>query len=416
MQLYDSRNQDKVDFKPSDGQTTIYVCGITPYDTTHLGHAFTYCSFDVLIRYLEWQGVRVRYVQNVTDIDDDILRKARQVGKDWKTLGNEWTVHFIQDMRSLNVRPPDWYPRATDVMSEIIEMDRRLIEQGAAYESNGNVYFDVDAFDRFGELSHIPRAEMLPIANERGNHPDDPNKRDPLDFVLWQKKANGEPAWPSPWSEGRPGWHIECSAMVNRFLGPTIDIHGGGADLLFPHHECETAQSVTATGVFPLARVWMHTAMVRNRGEKMSKSLGNLVMVSDLLKQFTPDALRLYLEGYHFRESWEYQADQVGQSAAMARRWLKAAQGERGGSNEATASVREAFVRAMDDDLNTPEAIGVLDRLVNDILEGNLPSNAKAAARATLVELAGVLGLCLGQPGVEERVMKGWGEHQKRFE
>jgi L-cysteine:1D-myo-inositol 2-amino-2-deoxy-alpha-D-glucopyranoside ligase len=221
----------------------------------------------------------VLYAQNVTDIDDDILRKAKEVGQDWLAVGNRWTTHFIQDMIALNVRPPDFFPRATDAIPEIIAWVEKLLENGVAYEAGGSVYYAVDDWPAFGELCAIPRAEMLPIANERGNHPDDPNKRDPLDFVLWQAQAPGEPAWDSPWGPGRPGWHIECSTLSTKYLGETVDVHSGGADLCFPHHECEIAQVEPVTGERPFVRTWMHTAMVYHDGEKMSKSLGNLVWV-----------------------------------------------------------------------------------------------------------------------------------------
>jgi len=237
LKLYNTRSQQLEELKPQGDFVTMYVCGITPYDTTHLGHAFTYTTADILIRHLESQGHRVKYVQNVTDIDDDILRKAQETGADWQSLGNEWTAHFIRDMQSLNVRAPDYFPRATEMMAQIGDMVQALVDKGVAYESAGNVYFAVDAWPTYGQLSHLPRTELLPVANERGNRPDDPHKRDPLDFVLWQAQAPGEPAWDSPWGPGRPGWHIECSAMASHFLGETIDVHGGGADLVFPHHE-----------------------------------------------------------------------------------------------------------------------------------------------------------------------------------
>jgi len=415
MQLYDSARQRKQDFVPRDNQVSIYVCGITPYDTTHLGHAFTYVTFDVLIRYLEWQKITVRYTQNVTDIDDDVLRKAKQVGTDWRTLGNEWTRHFIDDLCALNVRPPDAYPRATQVIPEIVETNRVLIARGAAYESNGNVYFDVDAFKEFGALSHIPRDQMLPIANERGNHPDDPDKRDPLDFVLWQRRAGDEPAWPSPWGEGRPGWHIECTAIVNKFLGSAIDIHGGGMDLIFPHHECETAQSVSASGVTPFVRNWMHVAMVRKDGEKMSKSLGNLVMVSDLLREYPADALRLYLASYQYRNPWEYDAAPLQEAANLAERWQAAVAGAARETAAGNGTVRQAFCQAMDDDLNTPQAITILDELANDLLGGKYRDGENQAAQATLMELAGILGMRLGAE-IEPRVIEGWNRHRRKFD
>ncbi len=420
MQLYNSLSQRKEEFTPRENRVTIYVCGITPYDTTHLGHAFTYSVFDVLIRYLEWQNITVRYTQNVTDIDDDILRKAQQAGQDWFALGNEWTAHFIRDMRALNIRPPDDYPRASDVIAEIIKINRQLIERGAAYVSNGSVYFDVDAFEQFGALSHIPRGEMLAVANERGNRPDDPNKQDPLDFVLWQHQAEGEPAWPSPWGEGRPGWHIECTAMAEKFLGEPVDIHGGGGDLIFPHHECEIAQAESASGHSPFVRVWMHVAMVRKDGEKMSKSLGNLVMVDDLLKRYSPDALRLYLASHHYRESWEYNREDLERCAQMAERWRTAASARDGAVGSASPEfdlgpMRRAFQQAMDDDLDTPRAIIALNELATQALASRQPEE-RHNVQALLRTLGGILGLRLGAAGPEERVDGGWRKHLKKFE
>src|SRR6266699_3000936 len=258
MKLFNTLTQSLEEFIPIDNTVRIYVCGITPYDTTHLGHAFTYVSFDTLMRYLEYTGCKVKYVQNVTDIDDDILRKAREVGMAWDELGRRETERYLKDMDALNVRRPDVYYHA-----------------------------------------------MLTIANERGNFPDDPRKRDPLDFVLWQAQAPGEPAWPSPWGPGRPGWHIECSAMSMRYLGPQLDIHGGGEDLAFPHHTCEIAQSEHFTGKAPFSRFWVHTGMVHQDGEKMSKSLGNLTLVSDLLKDYSADAIRVTLLSHLYRCPWE---------------------------------------------------------------------------------------------------------------
>jgi L-cysteine:1D-myo-inositol 2-amino-2-deoxy-alpha-D-glucopyranoside ligase len=416
LQLYNSLTDKIEPFEPSGQAVSVYVCGITPYDTTHLGHAFTYAVFDVLIRYLEHQGHPVRYAQNVTDIDDDILRKAREVGDDWQALGNQWTAHFIRDLQTLNVRPPDHLPRATDFIEEIVESVERLIQCGVAYESGGSVYFDVNTWDEFGKLSDLSRAEMLETANERGNNPDDPNKRNPLDFVLWQAKAEGEPSWPSPWGEGRPGWHIECSTMAAQLLGETIDIHGGGADLLFPHHECEIAQAECATGRRPFSRFWMHTAMVHHEGEKMSKSLGNLVMVRDLLEDFSADALRIYMASYHYRTPWAHSDDALNQARSIAER-LAAAATANGGSGESltTDDYAQRFSQAMDDDLNSPAALDVLEQLAGEILAGGESGREVAPAQALLQQLGAVLGLRLDQEEPETRVIEGWGRHLTAF-
>ena len=268
LRLHDARRGGVHPFAPiGAGPVGLYVCGITPYDTGHLGHAATYVTFDVLNRYLRHLGHEVTYVQNLTDVDDDMLRKARELGEDYLELGNRHVASFFAEMAALNWLPPDVYPRATEHIQPMQELIARLLERGHAYVAEGHVYYSVDSFSEYGSLSRIPRAEMLPVANERGNVPEMPGKRDPLDFVLWQPSAPGEPAWPSPWGPGRPGWHVECSAMSMQYLRSRFEIHGGGSDLIFPHHESEVAQSEGATGERPFAEFWMHAAMVHHEGE-----------------------------------------------------------------------------------------------------------------------------------------------------
>jgi L-cysteine:1D-myo-inositol 2-amino-2-deoxy-alpha-D-glucopyranoside ligase len=417
VQLYNSMSRQVEPFAVLQEPVKIYVCGITPYDTTHLGHAFTYVMADVLIRYLEYRGHQVSYVQNVTDIDDDILRKAKSEGEDWQTLGNRWTAHFIRDMQSLNVRPPDHYPRATDVIPEIIEAVQALIDTGLAYESGGSVYYRADAWPEFGKLSHLPRHEMLEIANERGNNPDDPNKRHPLDFVLWQAQAPGEPAWPSPWGMGRPGWHIECSSMVSKYLGDTIDLHSGGGDLLFPHHECEIAQIEPITGKKPFVRCWLHMAMVELDGEKMSKSLGNLIMIRDLLEDHAADAIRFYLADHHYREAWEHDAATLRAATAVVEQLAEAVTlqgGTRGQALDAIPFVDD-FVRAMDDDLDTVAALAVMRNFAAAIREAASAERPVDAAQAELQKMATVFGLRLTKDAPEARVTEGWARHLARF-
>jgi L-cysteine:1D-myo-inositol 2-amino-2-deoxy-alpha-D-glucopyranoside ligase len=416
MKLYNVLDE-RLEVFDSEGEVVgVYVCGITPYDTTHLGHAFTYAAFDILIRYLEMTGNPVRYVQNVTDIDDDILRRSKEVGDDWQDLGDRWTAHFIRDMQSLNVRPPDFFPRATEYISEIIDTVQQLIDAGVAYESGGSVYFHIDSWPGYGSLSGIPREEMLPVANERGNIPDDPKKKDALDFVLWQAHVPGEPSWDSPWGLGRPGWHIECSTMSSRLLGNTVDVHGGGADLVFPHHESEIAQSEGATGHEPFVRFWMHTAMVRHEGEKMSKSLGNLVMVDELLKTWSPDALRLYMGAHHYREPWSHDDEELAQAEELATK-LRQAVTVAAGTGEPLdpTEAQVAFTRAMDGDLNTPEALAALEQLADDILGAAKAGQDVSAAQSTLRTLGSVFGLRLDAEGPEMRVIEGWGRHLERF-
>jgi L-cysteine:1D-myo-inositol 2-amino-2-deoxy-alpha-D-glucopyranoside ligase len=396
MQLFNTQTGRVEHFTPRDGAVGMYVCGVTPYDTTHVGHAFTFLTFDILARWLRYQGIDVTYVQNVTDIDDDILRKAKEVGVTWTELGDREIAKYLKDMEDLNWAAPDHYVRATDHIPEMLEITQALIDKGHAYESGGNVYFSVASDPEFGKLSHIPRDMMLPIANERGNTPDDPNKRDPLDFVLWQAWQEGEPSWDSPYGPGRPGWHVECSAMASRYLGPSIDIHGGGFDLVFPHHEAEIAQSENAFGVKPFARSWVHAAMVGYNGEKMSKSLGNLVLVSNTLENYTADALRLYLFSNHYRTPWTFEDEEMDRWASVAGDLVEAidlpAYGI--GIELDVSSARERFLNAMDDDLNTPEAIEALREISGAILESPEDDDTRAAQRS-LRELGGVLGLTL---------------------
>ena len=416
LKLRDENNGVLKPFRPvREGQVTVYVCGITPYDTTHLGHAFTYLSFDVLIRYLEYLGYAVRYVQNVTDIDDDILRKAAETGEDWLALGNRWTRHFIEDLRRLNVRPPDAYPRATETIAAIQAHVQALIDAGHAYVAGGNVYYAVESFAAFGAVSQLQASEWLPIANERGNVPDDPNKRRPLDFVLWQAQKPGEPAWDSPWGPGRPGWHIECSTMSSAHLGEVIDIHGGGADLRFPHHECETAQMCGVTGRDEFVHHWLHTAMVCYQGEKMSKSLGNLIWARDLLQEHTADAVRILVTNHPYHETWEYDAAELPPADERAAHLMQAvrASGGEGDALEPEPHIA-AFCRAMDEDLDTRSAIEALVALASAILQAAGQNRDVRAAQRELRRLATVFGLVL-DGDIEPRVAAGWDAHHRRF-
>lgn len=396
MRLFNTQSGQIEEFIPRDGAAGIYVCGVTPYDTTHMGHAFTFLTFDILVRWLREQDVNVTYVQNVTDIDDDILRKSKALGMGWDELGKRETDKYLNDMKGLNALPFDHYVRATDHVPEMVGLVEALVEKGFAYVSNGSVYFSVAKDPGFGKLSHIPRAEMLPIANDRGNLPDDPNKQDPLDFILWQAAAPGEPTWDSPWGKGRPGWHIECSAMSMRYLGQTIDIHGGGYDLVFPHHECEIAQSENATGHQPFTRYWMHVGMVEYQGEKMSKSLGNLVLVSNALKSYDPDTIRLYLFSHHYRGPWEYQDDEVDEWARLSQDLREAVNFTSYGiDEEVDVSQEEArFRAAMDNDLNTGEAIEALRDMSSAILEAAEEDDIRDAQKR-LAHLGSILGLAL---------------------
>ena len=359
--LYNTLTREKEPL--SDQSVGIYVCGVTPYDTTHLGHAFTYTAFDVLIRYLRFLGRNVIYVRNVTDIDDDILLRARSREMHWKELGDREYDKFTTDMEHLNNLPPEHQPLATDHIPDIVEIIEGLLAKGCAYASDGNVYFDVKNYARFGKLCGLSYVAQLELANERGNFPADPLKHDPLDFVLWQAKKDAEPSWPSPWGEGRPGWHIECSAMSMKYLGETFAIHGGGGDLVFPHHEAEIAQSECLTGK-PFVRFWMHTGMLYCGEHKMSKSLGNMVFLADLLPVCPPDAIRLYLLGHHYREPWNHDRRELATARTLAR---KLSQALNGGLEEATPEEIErcgsGVLAALADDLDTARAIEELRKL-----------------------------------------------------
>jgi L-cysteine:1D-myo-inositol 2-amino-2-deoxy-alpha-D-glucopyranoside ligase len=415
MKLYNTLSNRIETFSPGPLPVTMYVCGITPYDTTHLGHAFTYATADVLIRFLEYMGQDVRYAQNVTDIDDDILREARQQGQDWRSLGDRWTIQFIHDMQTLNMRPPDHFPRATEAIPDIIERVKDLISAAVAYEAGRNVYFGIEAWPQYGKLSHLPRDKMLPIANERGNHPDDPHKRDPLDFVLWQAVGPGEPSWPSPWGPGRPGWHIECAAMAIEHLGFPIDIHCGGSDLIFPHHESEIAEAEGAIGSEPFCRYWVHTAMVQLDGTKMSKSLGNLVMVRDILASWSPDAVRVYLASHHYRKAWNHDASDLARAQRLLEELCGAAAVQGGNRPSLDPSTHEAaFLESMEDDLDTPGALKALRELARRISDAARQGYDVKVAQQTLRTLSGILGLRL-DAGPDPLVGAGWERHLQRF-
>lgn len=368
LRLYNSGSLKKEVFRPlRKGEISIYVCGITPYDTTHLGHAFTYLSFDALIRYLRFKGFTVTYTQNVTDIDDDILKRAREQDTNWMALGNLWTDRFLKDMKRLNMDMPEHYVRATESIPKITEMVSVLLKKGFAYKKNGNVYFDTSKFRSYGNLSHFNERQMEMLLKERGGNPGDPNKRNRLDFILWQRWKSGEPYWNAPFGKGRPGWHIECSAMINQYLGERIDIHGGGRDLVFPHHESEIAQSESYTGKRPFSRYFMHTGMVVFMGEKMAKSLGNLVMVSDLLRRHSPSAVRWLILSHHYRKVWEYYGEEMDGADVYARKvdGLMKGKADAGMSGVDRRIVSE-FETIMDDDMNTPAALEMLGKMLID--------------------------------------------------
>ncbi|MFV9506410.1 MAG: cysteine--tRNA ligase [Oscillochloridaceae bacterium umkhey_bin13] len=394
MLLYNSLTRAKEIFViPMERPVTLYVCGVTPYDTTHLGHARTFLIFDVLVRYLRWHGAEVRYCQNVTDVDDPLFARARRDGVDWRELTAQQVTQLQDDFRGLNIAPPTYFPYASTEITTMIPIIARLIELGHAYEAEGNVYFSVRTDPDFGYMARMGYDELLATANQRGNNPNDPLKRDPLDFVLWQVGNPDDPRWESPWGLGRPGWHIECSAMATRYLGDQIDIHGGGADLIFPHHPCEIAQTEPVTGKRPFVQIWMHAGLVWLDGEKMSKSLGNLVFARDALREHGADPLRWYLLCQHYREELDYRRAGVEQCMTLMAQVREAATvtGGTGQPLDLSRAVAD-FKAAMDDDLNTPAALAILHLMALETLDAAREGREVQAASAAIRELGVALG------------------------
>ena len=374
--LYDTAQQAVVDLELDD-QVRMYVCGITPYDSTHLGHAATYLTYDLIIRRLEDLGHTVEMVRNVTDVDDSILPKARELGIDFLQLAE-------QDMDALNMRPAKFEPRATESIDGMLDLIQQLQDGGHTYVSEGTTYFDVTTFASFGKLSHLTEEQMKELAAERGGNPDNPAQRNPLDFVLWQPSADDEPKWDSPFGVGRPGWHIECSAMCMNALGPTIDIHGGGGDLIFPRHECEIAQS-EAVNEASFSRYWVHAGLVAYQGTKMSKSLGNLVFVSDLRTEIDPRAIRLALMAHHYRSDFEWFDDEGPKAQTDLDLLIEAcAIAEPLSEGQLMDEVREA----LDDDLNAPRARELLLESAQIIV--NNPSQRHESCVAAAAALCGI--------------------------
>ena len=390
MRLYDTLSGQLHDFDSPNGQVRMYVCGITPYSSSHIGHAMSAVSFDVVRRYLEFRGFNVKHVQNFTDIDDKMIAAANERGIEVSDLAYANIQEYIDAMGSLNVAPAHEYPRATQEIDTIVEIIQTLIDKGYAYDVEGDVYFRVRHDDDYGKLSHRSIDDLLSGARVEI----DERKEDVLDFALWKAQKPGEPAWDSPWGPGRPGWHIECTAMSIKYLGESIDIHGGGEDLVFPHHENEIAQSESFTEVEPFARFWLHNGMLRLGVEKMSKSLGNIISLPEALDRFDPQALRLFFLSSHYRSPLFYSEEVVQGQERAIRRLRQALRVESGnGPSVDTESFRARFVEAMDDDLNTPRALAALFDLAREINRGRETGADVVAAQQALTELAGILGL-----------------------
>ena len=380
MHLYNSLTKKLDKFQPfSDKKVLMYVCGITPYDTTHLGHAFTYIFFDIFVRYLSYRGHKVIYTQNVTDINDrdnDLLKRAKEQKIPWHDLASFWTKRFLGDMEKLNWRMPDNYLKASENIGKMIQIIQQLLKNKFAYEKSGNVFFDIKRFPDFGKLSRLKELEMLVIAKEFDEDTDNSLKKHKLDFTLWRGSDINQPkhipSFESPFGKGRPGWHIECSAMAISSLGEQIDIHGGGQDLIYPHHEAEIAQSEGATLKKPFAKYWLHTGVVSYRKAKMSKSLGNLILVSDLLKTYSPNAIRWMILSHHYRESWEFTENKIKSAQDSINTIQKYVKKNQTSEVENEEAVKQ-FIKLMGNDLQVPDVLTYVLKLSK-----NGPKNTQA--------------------------------------
>ena len=409
IRIHNTMTRKKEELVPGTrGEVSMYVCGVTVYDFSHIGHARSAIVFDVMRRYLRFRGLQVRFVRNFTDVDDKIIRRAGAEGVTAREISERFIEAERADMASLGILAPDVEPKATEHIPQMIEIIQRLIAKGLAYAVEGDVYFEVRKFPPYGRLSGKNLDDLM--AGARVDV--DERKRDPRDFALWKSAKPGEPQWPSPWGPGRPGWHIECSAMAAQHLGETLDIHGGGEDLIFPHHECEIAQSEGATGK-PFARYWAHNGLLNLGAEKMSKSLGNTLSIREMVKRHDPEAIRLYLLGAHYRHPFDFSAERIeesGRGLARLRGLVTEAErlaargtpppGPDNGLFDEVARERARFEAAMDDDFNTPQALGVLFDLARTlqgartaVTEGRAGAGAFLMGVGELVTLARALGL-----------------------
>ena len=396
MKIHNTLSGKTEDFEALDGKVNMYVCGITPYSASHIGHAMMSVIFDVVRRYLEFKGYDVCHIQNFTDIDDKMILAANSTGIDVADLAESNITDYLAEMDALNVARAHEYPRATAEIGKITEIIAKLIEKGYAYPVAGDVYFRVNRDEDYGKLSHRDLDGLIAGARVEV----DERKEDAMDFALWKSQKPGEPAWDSPWGMGRPGWHIECSAMAIKYLGPSIDIHGGGRDLIFPHHENEIAQSESFTDEVPFSRFWMHNGMLRLGEDKMSKSIGNIVTVGEALSSYSPDALRLFFLSSHYRAPLLYtEANVAGQERALERlkNAVRPASAASVGSTIDVSPAKAQFVEAMDDDFNTPRALAAMFELAREINRGKDEGADVLGAQDTLRELSGVLGISLDE-------------------
>ena len=395
MKVFNTLSGQKEEFLPQGDEVKMYVCGVTPYDDCHIGHAMSYIIFDVIKRYLQFRGYKVKYVQNITDIDDKIIDRAGRLGISTQDLAKKYTDSYFEDMDALNIGRADIYPRATEEIPKIIEVVQGLIDKGYAYPAGGSVYFRVRSVADYGKLSHRSLESMMAgMRIEAGKE-----KEDSMDFVLWKVAKPGEPSWSSPWGQGRPGWHIECSAMSLKYLGDTLDIHGGGQDLVFPHHENEIAQSESFTGVKPFVKYWLHNGLVQLGEEKMSKSLGNLITIKEALQKYSADAIRIFILSSYYRGPLTYSEEALGAAESGADRLRQTVQSE-GRRDVAGVKIdvgpyQNRFTEAMDDDFSTAQALAALFDLAREINRADEAGLDAAEAQQTLLKLANILGLTL---------------------
>ena len=400
MRLYNTLSLKKEELTPIDGSIKMYVCGITPYAPSHVGHAMSYVIFDVLRRYLEFKGYQVRHIQNFTDVEDKLIHESLRKGVPTEELAEGYIQDYFEVMDALNIRRAHIYPRATQEIPVILEMIEELVAKGYAYAANGDVYFRVDKNIDYGKLSHRNLEGMMTGARVEVSA----NKEHPMDFALWKGAKPDEPSWDSPWGKGRPGWHIECSAMAYKYLGETIDIHGGGQDLVFPHHENEIAQTEAYTDVIPFARFWIHNGLLRLDEEKMSKSVGNFITAREALSQYGSDALRLFFLSSHYTSPLSYSEDSISAQERAVER-LRFAVRDLGAHRDDEMDAkpyRDKFLAAMEDDLNTPQSLAALFDLARDINKRREEERGVESAQATLRELADLLGLTLAEPRSKE--------------
>ncbi len=397
MKITNTLSGKKEEFQPHGDVVTMYVCGINPYADSHIGHAMSYIIFDVVRRYLEFRSYKVKHVENVTDVEDNIINHANQLGITVKELTEKYTQRYFEDMDALNILRPHHTPKATETIPEIIAMTQGLIDKGFAYAVGGNVYFRVRKTTDYGKLSKRSLEQMMAGARVEVGE----KKEDPMDFVLWKEAKPGEPSWFSPWGKGRPGWHIECSAMSIKFLGEQIDIHGGGQDVVFPHHENEIAQSESFTGKKPFVKYWMHNGLLQMGAEKMSKSLGNLITIRDALQKYTADGLRVFILSSYYRSPLTYTPEALDAAQSGAERLRRVASKDTAVSKGQSLDYKpyyDKFIEAMDDDFNTSQAVATLFDLSRDINRAEETGMNAVKARATLKELGGVLGLTFKAP------------------